>query len=177
MKQPHAWLAAALAIAVGPLLPSPVQAQDKDAMIREALSAAPASVADNATVMDWDQNELKAGTNGWTCMPSPPNIENGPMCLDGEWLSWAHAWMTKGPVEVESVGIAYMLQGDGGSSNTDPYAEGPTEDNEWVVEGPHLMLIVPDNEALKDLPTDPASGGPYVMWRGTPYAHVMIPVK
>jgi hypothetical protein len=30
-----------------------------------------------------------------------------------------------------------MLAGDNGSSNIDPYAEGPTDDNQWVVEGPH----------------------------------------
>jgi len=26
-------------------------------------------------------------------------------------------------------------------------------------------------------PTDPKSGGPWVMWKGTPYAHVMVPVS
>jgi hypothetical protein len=24
--------------------------------------------------------------------------------------------------------------------------------------------------------TDPWNGGPYVMWKGTPYAHIMVPV-
>jgi hypothetical protein len=45
-----------------------------------------------------------------------------------------------------------------------------------VVEGPHLMLIVPDPALLEGIPTDFNSGGPYVMWKGTPYAHVMVPV-
>lgn len=35
----------------------------------------------------------------------------------------------------------------------------------------------PDDAALDALPTDPYGGGPYVMWKGTPYAHVMIPVE
>ena len=176
MKLPTAYTLAVLAAAAVFLVPSQAEAQDSDAMIQDALSAAPATVAMNATVMDWEQNVLREGSNGWTCFPSPPNIKNGPMCLDEAWLDWAHAWMTQGPVAVERVGIAYMLQGDGGSSNIDPFAEGPTADNEWVVEGPHLMLIVPDPSVFDGLPTDPASGGPYVMWRGTPYAHVMIPV-
>jgi hypothetical protein len=68
-----------------------------------------------------------------------------------------------------------MLAGDEGASNIDPFAEGPTDDNEWVVEGPHLMIIVPP-ELLEGFPTDPDNGGPYVMWKGTPYAHLMVPV-
>jgi hypothetical protein len=27
------------------------------------------------------------------------------------------------------------------------------------------------------MPTDPKSGGPWVMWKGTPYAHLMVPVS
>ncbi len=38
------------------------------------------------------------------------------------------------------------------------------------------MIIVPDVEMLAGLPTDPHSGGPWVMYKGTPYAHIMIPV-
>jgi hypothetical protein len=35
---------------------------------------------------------------------------------------------------------------------------------------------VPDPALLEGIPTDPATGGPYVMWKGTPYQHVMVPV-
>jgi hypothetical protein len=38
------------------------------------------------------------------------------------------------------------------------------------------MVIVPDNAMLEGFPTDPHNGGPYVMWAGTPWAHVMVPV-
>ena len=31
--------------------------------------------------------------------------------------------------------------------------------------------------ALAQLPTDHKSGGPYIMWQNSPYAHVMMPVK
>ena len=24
---------------------------------------------------------------------------------------------------------------------------------------------------------DPENGGPYVMWKGTPYAHIMVPTE
>jgi hypothetical protein len=73
------------------------------------------------------------------------------------------------------LGISYMLAGDGGASNVDPYAEGPTEDNEWIREGAHLMILAPA-ELLEAYPTDPDNGGPYVMWKGTPYAHLMVPI-
>lgn len=152
-------------------------ADEKQDMIDDATSAAPASISGNATIMDWDGNKLVEGENGYTCFPTPPNLTGkAPMCLDAAWLVWADAWMNRKPLEARSFGTAYMLAGDGGASNIDPYAEGPTADNEWVVEGPHLMIIVLDAASLDTLPTDPKNGGPYVMWKGTPYAHVMVPV-
>jgi hypothetical protein len=30
---------------------------------------------------------------------------------------------------------------------------------------------------LDTFPTDPHSGGAWIMWKGTKYAHVMVPVK
>jgi hypothetical protein len=68
-----------------------------------------------------------------------------------------------------------MLAGDSGASNSDPYATEPTDD--WVVGGPHLMIIVPDPSMLEGIPTDPENGGPWVMWKGTPYVHIMVPVR
>lgn len=153
--------------------------QSNDELVKEALSAAPETVASDATVMDWEQNVLREGTNGFVCFPTPPNVENGPMCVDEPWQAWAHSWAQKDPdpPPADRVGISYMLQGDSGASNIDPWAEGPTPDNEWVVEGPHLMILVPDPASLEGLPTDPDNGGPYVMWKGTPYAHIMVPVR
>lgn len=31
-------------------------------------------------------------------------------------------------------------------------------------------------DQLASNPTDSESGGPYVMWAGTPYAHLMVPI-
>ncbi len=146
------------------------------AKIDDALAAAWPGMADGAQVVDWEGNELKEGSNGYTCMPTPPSMTGtAPLCLDEAWQAWGQAWQNKEPFEAESMGIAYMLAGDEGASNVDPYAEGPTDDNEWVVEGPHLMLIAPA-ELLEAYPTDPHNGGPYVMWEGTDYQHLMIPV-
>ena len=40
-----------------------------EGIISNALSAGPTSITDEAAVSDWDMNEVRAGTNGWTCLP------------------------------------------------------------------------------------------------------------
>ncbi len=150
---------------------------DDKAKIADAISAAPPTLQDQVTVMDWDHRILREGDSQYTCMPTPPNLPGvAPMCFDKPWMKWAKAWSSKQPVEITEMGISYMLAGDGGASNTDPFANKETDDNDWIVEGPHLMIVTPDKALLDSLPTDPYYGGPYVMWKGTPYAHIMIPV-
>ena len=171
------WHVGAVGLLVG-LVFSPLiaSAQDEADLLKDALSAAWPGMAESATVVDWDGNVLREGSNGFTCMPTPPMLEvSAPMCMDSEWLEWAEAWMNKQAFSADALGISYMLAGDGGASNIDPFAEGPTEDNEWIREGAHLMIIAPA-ELLETFPTDPHNGGPYVMWKGTPYAHLMVPI-
>jgi hypothetical protein len=146
------------------------------AKIARAMSAAPPSVSRNATIMSMDADgkmtQLRAGTNGWMCLLE---ADGTPMCLDKDWQAWADGWMNKKDPQVKGVGLAYMLKGDAGASNTDPYATKATPDNQWVVSGPHVMVISPDTAQLDALPTDPWNGGPWVMWKGTKYAHIMLP--
>lgn len=142
-----------------------------------AVSAGPREIAKNATIIDMTDmskpKQLRAGTNGWICYA----MIDQPMCLDKEWQKWAQAWMSKSELKIDGTGIAYMLRGDKGASNTDPYATAPTADNQWVVAPPHIMVLYEDPKMLDAYPTDPKSGGPWVMWKGTPYAHVMVPVS
>jgi hypothetical protein len=155
--------------------------------IANAMSAAPAAIARNATIMDWPDKEggqprqLRAGNNGWVCFPNSPTEFGGasaddPMCLDKAWQAWADAWEKKVAPKIEGPGIAYMLRGDKGASNTDPFATGPTAANDWVVSPAHIMVLYSDVKSLDAYPTDPKNGGPWVMWKGTPYAHLMVPV-
>lgn len=168
-------------LAVLVLIPAELNAQsgstDDQALIRSALSAAPEAVAEGATVIGPDNTVLRQGTNNWVCMPDDPNVpNNSPMCLDDNWIEVIDAWMNAREPEFSGMGISYMLQGDMPVSNIDPFAEGPTPDNEWVEDGPpHIMIVVSDQELLQGLPTDPDNGGPWVMWKDTPYAHIMIP--
>ena len=168
--------AAAVALSVGFVAPG--WAQDKEAAIEDALRAAPPQITEDAKVMTMEGEVLREGDGDYTCFPG---VEKGPgpMCLAAEWMRWADAWMNKKEFEPQSAGVAYMLAGDmpsGGASNIDPFATERTDDNQWVIEGPHLMLLLPDAAALDAITTDPDAGGPYVMWQGTPYAHVMVPV-
>lgn len=75
----------------------------------------------------------------------------------------------------DRIGISYMLQGDMNVSNSNPAATDPNNGDVWVQEGPHIMVVVP-REMLKGMSDDPYNGGPYVMWKDTPYAHIMVPV-
>lgn len=157
----------------------PVLAEHHEAaLVKEALSAAPPALAEGASVVDWSGNTLKEGQNGWTCMPTPPHLTGtAPMCLDAVWVEWAKAYGARADYAGGKFGLSYMLAGDAGASNTDPFATEPTEDNQWVEEGPHLMILVADPAQLDGISTDPKNGGPYVMWKGTPYAHIMVPVE
>jgi hypothetical protein len=155
-----------------------VEAPSSDAaLIANALSAAPASIAAGATVMGHDGRVLRQGTSDWVCLPDMPEVPNNtPMCLDAPWRALIDAWMNKRAPQVKHVGFGYMLQGDMPVSNTDPFATTPTPTNQWIQHGdPHVMVFIPDLRLLDGLSTDPTSGGPYVMWKGTPYAHIMAP--
>jgi hypothetical protein len=153
---------------------APKKAMTNAEKIRMALSAGPADITRNAAVMDMTADgkmvELRKGTNGWMCMAQPE-----VMCLDKQWQSWVDAWMVKKDPKITGVGIGYMLRGDQGASNTDPFATAKTATNNWVVSPAHIMVLTPDAKQLDALPTDWHSGGPWVMWKGTKYAHIMVP--
>jgi len=168
--------------------PPPEQAQAGPAAgtpewkIQNAMSAAPTAVNQAAAVMDFGADgklvELRAGSNGWTCLPDNPETPgNDPMCVDQNFIAWVSAWLAHTRPEIKTVGFAYMLQGGTDASNTDPFKMKPDSGQAWVDTGPHVMMVVPNPSALAGLSTDHQAGGPYIMWQNTPYAHVMMPVK
>lgn len=151
--------------------------ESKDAKIAQAMSAAPAAVSEGARIIDNDGTVLREGDNGWTCMPHTMPGDNAPMCNDALWMKMMMAVGSKSEFEADGIGISYMLKGDVGAgvSNATPYHPDPKNAEDYTETGPHLMIIVP-KEMLKGITDDPKSGGPYVMWGDTPYAHIMIPV-
>lgn len=177
-----------IGIGIAPqLLSAQANEMTAEEAIRSAVSAAPRSVTDDATIvagtlppMGGNQSErvLREGDNGWVCMPDNPNVPgDSPACVDAAWEAFLAAFLSGEPApEVEEIGISYMLRGDFPTSNVDPSASGPTDENEWIQNsGPHLMVVLPDLSSLEGLAESPGNG-PWVMWPDTPYAHIMIPV-
>jgi hypothetical protein len=154
------------------------------AAIASAMSAAPASLGANATIVAMDSNgkmrTLRAGNNGFTCMPDDPNSPGqDPMCADQAAMTWLGAYIAhKAPPAPGNVGFVYMLQGGSDASNTDPYATKPV-DGHWLATGPHVMVVGADPAFYAAYPSGPKPDAtrPYVMWAGTPYQHLMAPVK
>lgn len=144
--------------------------------IQQALSAAPQAIARGAAVVRADKDgkmrSLRAGNNGFTCLI----MGTDKMCNDRNSMEFIQALMKHVPPP-DKVGISYMLAGDKGASNTDPYATHKTATNHWIVTGPHIMVFGPPSKALSyTRAKDPDPNKPYMMWAGTPYEHAMIPV-
>src|ERR1700753_2592068 len=151
----------------------PVSDQD---YIKRVMMAPPPQIVADATVVrmqNGTMQTLKKGNNQWTCMEA-----NGvPMCMDPNAMEWAHAWQSHGPA-TDKTGFIYMLAGDTGASNTDPYATGKTADNHWIQTGSHVMIVGAAAKTMaagyqRSADADPTK--PYVMWPGSPYEHLMIP--
>lgn len=66
----------------------PQSPPDKDALLCDALSAAPPDVAKNATVTDWKHNTLQKGGNGYTCFSDAPHT---PRRTHTSWCRWSSA--------------------------------------------------------------------------------------
>ena len=145
--------------------------------IKTALSAAPAAVAKDAGVMRVDaagkMKMLREAKNDFTCMIAGTDI----MCNDKNSMEFIGAMLSH-TAPPEKIGISYMLAGDVGASNTDPYATAKTADNHWIVTGPHIMVFGPASKTLGYTEAkDPDPNKPYMMWAGTPYEHAMIPIS
>jgi hypothetical protein len=153
-------------------------------MIQSAMRAAPKLVGEHATIIamgsDGSMRTLREGDNGFTCMgdnPATPGPD--PMCADAVATDWLMAYIGKKEPAKGRIGLVYMLEGGTDASNTDPYAAAPGADNHWVETGPHFMIVGADDAFYAAYPKgpDPDTDAPYVMWAGTPYQHLMAPIK
>ncbi|WP_174875352.1 hypothetical protein [Vogesella oryzae] len=181
----HRWLAVVLGLAAIAYLPAASASPPGDRqMIRSAMSAAPHKVSAGATVVamtaDGKMRTLRQGHNGFTCMPDNPATPGpDPMCMDQAAMEWAMAWVGHTTPASGKIGFMYMLAGGTDASNTDPYASKPDMQNHWIKTGPHVMIVGAEQAFYDQYPkaADPDTKVPYVMWAGTPYQHLMIPVR
>jgi hypothetical protein len=144
--------------------------------IARAMSAGPADVARAARIVDTDAQGkmavLREGNNGFTCMPG--NLEvvgEPPMCVDAASMQWFADAKAHKPKPTNTVpGITYMLAGATQRSDSDPNDMTSTP----IEVGPHWMIMWPFDPKTTGLPTTHKATGAYIMWAGSPYAHVHI---
>ncbi|MEH6452878.1 MAG: hypothetical protein V7782_07530 [Psychromonas sp.] len=167
-----------LIVSAGLVLSAHAFSESNDDKTVRAQSAAHSDLSAQATIIDTDGAVLKEGSGHWHCVPGIPVIagDSHPMCNDPVWSKFLAAAATGSDFTTDRIGISYMLQGDANVSNANPAATDPNNGDVWVEEGPHIMIIVP-KELLKGISDDPYNGGPYVMWKDTPYAHIMVPIQ
>ena len=163
----------ATALAAAPTSPSPLRPTPpaNRSQIRitspKSSTAAPAAVVNGATIIQMEANgtmrTIQTGSNGFTCMLLDPQE---PMCADNNAMAWMKAISTHG-TPPETTGFVYMLAGDKGASNSDPYARTQTAGNHWVKTGPHVMILGPAVKSMGyPMGLDPDPAKPYVMWPG-----------
>ncbi|HEY0393657.1 MAG TPA: hypothetical protein VGD01_04100 [Candidatus Elarobacter sp.] len=166
---------AAAALAALTLAAAPAPTETSAEKIARALSAGPVSITAHAAVMDVDakgtMRTLRKGTNGWTCIPGHPGVVgDDPMCGDAAAMQWGDDWFHHKAKPTNKVpGIAYMLQGGTDWSASDPFATKGTP----IKEPPHWMILYPVTKS-SGLATTPKHAGTWIMYAGTPWAHLMV---
>lgn len=147
-----------------------------EAKIERAMSAGPPEIARSAKIVDTDGQGhrivLRDGANSFTCMPGNPNvIGDPPMCADGPSMQWAADFAARKPKPTNKVpGITYMFAGATQRSDSDPY----DRTSPPITVGPHWMIMWPFDAKATGLPTTHRDSGAYIMWAGSPYAHVHV---
>jgi hypothetical protein len=171
--------ALALAATLPTLAASPPAAAPTDtveAKIARALSAGPANIAKDATVAEMGPHGamtvLRKGSNDWTCVPGAPNgVGMPPMCEDSVAVQWNRDREEGKPAPTTKVpGIEYMLAGATQRSDSDPF----DKTDPPIRIGPHWMILWPFDPKTSGLPTAHKASGAYIMYAGTPWAHVHV---
>ena len=157
-----------------------VKAMSQDEQITLALSAAPPHIAKDSAVLvfgaDGKLKEGKPGTNGFTCIPTVMNLpEPDPMCMDAAVKQWWEDLVKNAPKPSNTVpGIAYMARG-GSHWEKDGRVVMKAEPGAQIVkEPPHWMIMWPFDPKITGLPTTHKPTGAYIMWAGSPYAHLHV---
>ena len=170
----------AMIIIAGPKLDSRASAMSPndtaEAKIARAMSAGPPQIARSAKIVDKDAQGhtivLREGSNGFTCMPGNPNVIGDPaMCVDGPSMQWFADFAAHKPKPTNTVpGITYMLAGATQRSDSDPH----DHTSPGITVPPHWMIMWPFDAKATGLPTTHRDTGAYIMWSGSPYAHMHV---
>ena len=146
--------------------------------IKDAEAGAPPTISEKAAIARLEPHgkvtAVRPGGNGFTCTLFPDE-SRAPFCGDRSAFGWLVAAMSGKPKPSTTGGVAYMAKG--GLHYETPEGKivmQPTSTTKKVKEPPHWMLLTPLDPAATGIPSHPNPGGTYIMFAGTPYAHLMI---
>lgn len=144
--------------------------------IARALSAAPDDIAKAARVIGTDAKRESDRSprrheplhlHAWQSKV----IGEPPMCADAASIQWAADFKAHQPKPTNTVpGITYMLAGATQRSDSDP----DDETSPAITVGPHWTIMWPFDPKATGLPTTHKPNGAYIMWAGSPYAHLDV---
>ena len=129
---------------------------------------------------------MREGTNGWTCRNLVPMPDGGfadahataAACSDPNAVAWVEAYIADKTPQLKGDGWIWMKHGDLGVDNFKPYTDGQKDagHKHYIESGAHMMLMPKDPTSLDGQTTDYTTGAPYVMFKGTKFVHLMIPL-
>lgn len=147
-----------------------VAGESNDVQIARALAAGPDTVTKAARIVGTDPNGknivLREGSNGFTCQPGNPKIVGRPAsCSNEAALQW-NADLAAGKTNPSNTvaGFVYMLAG----------ATERGESGSTVKVGPQWIIVWPFDPKTSGLSAKEKTTGAYILWAGTPYAHLHI---
>jgi hypothetical protein len=147
--------------------------------VRTAVQGAPERISGHAAVVRLEPggktSTLRQGSNGFTCA-LVPDASLAPVCADQQgWVWFAAAFSKKPKPPNTEPGIAYMAKGAVHYEMPDgKIVMAASPQTKEVEEPAHWMVLWPLDPAKTGLPVKPNAGGTYVMFEGTPFAHLMI---
>jgi hypothetical protein len=152
--------------------------ETKEEFIKAAEAGAPDRISAQSAVVRMEPNGktsmVRPGSNGFTCTLLPDQIHT-PLCVDQKGLAWFTAAMAGQPQPPSTGGVGYMAKGSEHYEMSDGrIVMKPAAGAKPVKEPPHWMLLTPLDTATTGIPAHPNPGGSYIMFAGTPYAHLMI---
>lgn len=171
--------ALAIPVCVGAQAPKPRPLLLDAEYIKVAEAGGPSHVAAHAAIARINEDglvtQIRAGTNGFTCLVGVPGDPDAPLCADEAALQWIRDAVSKERKPTNTVpGIAYMAKGGvhHETSNGDIVMEaGPNTTPHS--EPPHWMLLWPV-DTTSGFATKENPSGVYIMFANTPYAHLMV---
>ncbi len=137
----------------------PVSVESSEIQMARAIAAGPKEITDQARIMGTDAQGnrivLREGNNDFICQPGKPQFVAQP----------ASCYTTNAKPR-----ITYMLAGatQRSISDRDDKTSAP------LAIGPHWMIMMPFDPKTTGLPITYSDTGTYIMWAGTPSAHLHI---